>query len=87
MHTVKTIYPIVSNYKMACLVWLATVDEALEPGTVIGAELAQWLTGQRENLSIPTTLLRDIPFRELKRMCYEVGAHTYHLGQQTHALG
>ncbi|MEP0072362.1 MAG: FAD-binding oxidoreductase [Marinomonas sp.] len=57
------------------------------PGTVIGAELAQWLTGQRENLSIPTTLLRDIPFRELKRMCYEVGAHTYHLGQQTHALG
>ena len=25
-------------------------------------------------------------FRELKRMFYEVGAHTYHLGQQSHAL-
>jgi glycine/D-amino acid oxidase-like deaminating enzyme len=56
------------------------------PGTVVGAELAQWFAGQRESLSIPTTLLRDIPFRELKRMFYEVGAHTYHLGQQSHAL-
>jgi glycine/D-amino acid oxidase-like deaminating enzyme len=56
------------------------------PGTVVGMELAQWFAGQRENLSIPTTLLRDIPFRELKRMFYEVGAHTYHLGQQSHAL-
>lgn len=56
------------------------------PGTVVGAELAQWFAGQRESLSIPTTLLRNIPFRELKRMFYEVGAHTYHLGQQTHAL-
>jgi len=57
------------------------------PGTVIGVELAQWFAGQREKLSIPTTSLRNIPFRELKRMCYEVGAHTYHLGQQTHMLG
>ena len=56
------------------------------PGTVVGAELAQWFAGQIEDLSIPTTLLRNIPFRELKRMFYEVGAHTYHLGQQTHAL-
>lgn len=56
------------------------------PGTVVGAELAQWLSGQRESLSIPTTLLRDISFRELKRLFYEVGAQTYHLGQQSHAL-
>lgn len=56
------------------------------PGTVVGAELAEWLSGRRENLSIPTTVLRDISFRELKRLFYEVGAHTYHLGQQSHAL-
>jgi glycine/D-amino acid oxidase-like deaminating enzyme len=56
------------------------------PGTVVGKELAELITGQREQLSIPTTLLRDIPFRELKRMFYEVGAHTYHLGQQTGTL-
>ncbi|MGO2233782.1 MAG: NAD(P)/FAD-dependent oxidoreductase [Marinomonas sp.] len=56
------------------------------PGTVVGAELAEWLSGRRESLSIPTTVLRDISFRELKRLFYEVGAHTYHLGQQSHAL-
>ncbi|PJE56020.1 NAD(P)/FAD-dependent oxidoreductase [Marinomonas sp. BSi20584] len=56
------------------------------PGTVVGAELAEWLSGRRENLSIPTTVLRDISFRELRRLFYEVGAHTYHLGQQSHAL-
>ena len=56
------------------------------PGTVVGAELAEWLSGRRENLSIPTTVLRDISFRELKRLFYEVGAHTYHIGQQSHAL-
>ncbi len=56
------------------------------PGTMVGAELAQWLTGNIENLSIPTTLLRDVPFREVKRMFYEIGAHAYHLGQQSHAL-
>ena len=56
------------------------------PGTVVGAELAEWISGRRESLSIPTTVLRDISFRELKRLFYEVGAHTYHLGQQSHAL-
>lgn len=56
------------------------------PGTVVGAELAEWLSGRREKLSIPTTVLRDISFRELKRLFYEVGAHTYHIGQQSHAL-
>ncbi|WP_111637553.1 NAD(P)/FAD-dependent oxidoreductase [Marinomonas shanghaiensis] len=56
------------------------------PGTVVGAELAEWLSGRRESLSIPTTVLRDISFRELKRLFYEVGAHTYHIGQQSHAL-
>ncbi|MBJ7537865.1 NAD(P)/FAD-dependent oxidoreductase [Marinomonas transparens] len=56
------------------------------PGTVVGMELAQWFTGQRDNLSIPTTLLRDVPFRELKRVFYEVGAQAYHLGQKAHAL-
>ena len=56
------------------------------PGTVVGAELAEWLSGRRENLSIPTTILRDISFRELRRLFYEVGAHTYHIGQQSHAL-
>ncbi|MGB0783112.1 MAG: NAD(P)/FAD-dependent oxidoreductase [Marinomonas sp.] len=56
------------------------------PGTVVGAELAEWLSGRRDSLSIPTTILRDISFRELKRLFYEVGAHTYHLGQQSHAL-
>ncbi|WP_421848614.1 NAD(P)/FAD-dependent oxidoreductase [Marinomonas sp.] len=56
------------------------------PGTVVGAELAEWLSGRREKLSIPTTVLRDISFRELRRLFYEVGAHTYHIGQQSHAL-
>ncbi|NLQ17488.1 FAD-binding oxidoreductase [Marinomonas sp. M1K-6] len=56
------------------------------PGTVVGVELAEWLSGRRDSLSIPTTVLRDISFRELKRLFYEVGAHTYHLGQQSHAL-
>jgi len=56
------------------------------PGTVMGKELAQWFAGERESLSVPTTLLRDIPLRELKRLFYEVGAQTYHLGQKTHAL-
>lgn len=56
------------------------------PGTVVGAELAEWISGRRESLSIPTTVLRDISFRDLKRLFYEVGAHTYHLGQQSHAL-
>ncbi|RBP81065.1 FAD-binding oxidoreductase [Marinomonas rhizomae] len=56
------------------------------PGTVVGAELAEWLSGRRESLSIPTSVLSDISFRELKRLFYEVGAHTYHIGQQSHAL-
>lgn len=56
------------------------------PGTIVGRELAQWFAGQRESLSIPTTLLRDIPFRKLKCMFYEAGAHTYHFGQQSHVL-
>ncbi|RBO84692.1 NAD(P)/FAD-dependent oxidoreductase [Marinomonas aquiplantarum] len=56
------------------------------PGTVMGMELAQWITGQRETLSIPMTKLKDIPFREIQRIFYELGAQTYHLGQQVHAL-
>lgn len=56
------------------------------PGTVMGKELAEWFTGKRESLSVPTTVLRDIPLRELKRLFYEVGAQTYHLGQKAHAL-
>ncbi|TYL46801.1 NAD(P)/FAD-dependent oxidoreductase [Marinomonas sp. IMCC 4694] len=56
------------------------------PGTVMGKELAEWLTGKREALSVPTTLLRNIPMREFKRLFYEVGAQTYHLGQRAHAL-
>ncbi|MBJ7555772.1 NAD(P)/FAD-dependent oxidoreductase [Marinomonas spartinae] len=56
------------------------------PGTVMGKELAEWFVGQRDSLSVPTTLLRNIPLRELKRMFYEVGAHTYHYGQKAHAL-
>ncbi|NVK75023.1 MAG: FAD-binding oxidoreductase [Oceanospirillaceae bacterium] len=56
------------------------------PGTIMGKELAEWFTDRRESLSVPTTLLRNIPMRELKRIFYEIGAHTYHLGQQSHAL-
>lgn len=56
------------------------------PGTIMGKELAEWLTDRRESLSVPTTLLRNIPMRELKRQFYEIGAHTYHLGQRFHAL-
>ena len=56
------------------------------PGTMMGKELAEWFVGKRDSLSVPTTMLRDIPLRELKRLFYEVGAHTYHLGQKTHAL-
>ena len=56
------------------------------PGTVMGKELAEWFAGQRENLSTPMTTLRDIPLREVKRMFYEVGAHTYHIGQRTHVI-
>ena len=56
------------------------------PGTVLGAELADWLIGKREQLSVPTSTLKDIPFREIQRLFYELGAQTYHLGQQTHAL-
>ncbi|WP_133013040.1 NAD(P)/FAD-dependent oxidoreductase [Marinomonas flavescens] len=56
------------------------------PGTMMGKELAEWFAGKRESLSVPTTILRNIPLRELKRLFYEVGAQTYHLGQKTHAL-
>jgi glycine/D-amino acid oxidase-like deaminating enzyme len=56
------------------------------PGTMMGKELAEWFAGKRDALSVPTTMLRDIPLRELKRLFYEVGAHTYHLGQKTHAF-
>lgn len=56
------------------------------PGTIVGKELAELLTGQRKRLSIPMTPLRHIPGRELKRLFYEIGAHSYHLGQQAHVL-
>lgn len=56
------------------------------PGTVMGKELAEWLAGHRDKLSVPMTTLRDIPLRELKRMFYEVGAHSYHFGQSAHVL-
>lgn len=56
------------------------------PGTIMGKELAEWFTGRRDSLSAPMTTLRDIPLREVKRMFYEVGAHTYHVGQRTHVL-
>ncbi|MCB5161204.1 NAD(P)/FAD-dependent oxidoreductase [Marinomonas algarum] len=56
------------------------------PGTIMGKELAEWFTDRREALSVPTTVLRNIPMRELKRLFYEVGAQTYHLGQRSHAL-
>lgn len=56
------------------------------PGTIMGKEIAEWFTERRESLSAPTTVLRDIPLREVKRMFYEVGAHTYHYGQRAHVL-
>lgn len=56
------------------------------PGTVMGKEIAEWFTERRESLSAPMTTLRDIPLREVKRMFYEVGAHTYHYGQRSHVL-
>ncbi|BFM50649.1 FAD-binding oxidoreductase [Marinomonas sp. THO17] len=56
------------------------------PGTVLGAELADWVMGKRDELSVPTSTLKDIPFREIQRLFYELGAQTYHLGQQAHAL-
>ncbi len=56
------------------------------PGTIMGKELAEWFAGKRDALSAPMTTLRDIPLREVKRMFYEVGAHTYHVGQRTHVL-
>ena len=57
------------------------------PGTIMGKELAEWFTDRRDSLSAPMTTLRDIPLREVKRMFYEVGAHTYHVGQRTHVIG
>ncbi|ADZ92755.1 FAD-dependent oxidoreductase [Marinomonas mediterranea] len=56
------------------------------PGTVMGKELAHWFAGDIESLSAPTSVLRDTPLRELKRVFYEVGAKAYHLGQSKHLL-
>ena len=56
-------------------------------GTLMGKELAELLNQKRERLHFPMAQLQDIPMREVKRMFYEVGAHTYHYGQRTHVLG
>jgi glycine/D-amino acid oxidase-like deaminating enzyme len=56
-------------------------------GTLMGKELAELLLEQRLSTTFPMETLNDISMREMKRMFYEVGAHTYHYGQRTHVLG
>lgn len=56
-------------------------------GTLMGKELAELLSEQRSQTTFPMATLDDISMREMKRMFYEVSAHTYHYGQRTHVLG
>ncbi|CUB02681.1 NAD(P)/FAD-dependent oxidoreductase [Marinomonas fungiae] len=56
-------------------------------GTLMGKELAELLAGQRSQTTFPMDTLGEISMREMKRVFYEVSAHTYHYGQRTHVLG